>query len=89
VFAYHKLYSTPEQIAMVDRECRCAGIGCVECKKLMAGNLSQYLLPFREKRSYYLSHAEKVEEILGEGTKRARDIAIQTMDEVRRAIKLQ
>ena len=73
VFEYHKFYSTAEQIEMVDRDCRCAGIGCVECKKIMSGNLSAYLLPYREKRAYYLSHEGKVDEILRDGTERARD----------------
>ena len=88
VFSFHKLYSTNDQIDMVDRECRKAGIGCVECKELMADNLTASLLPYREKRLYYLSHGERVTEILGEGVKKARNIASQTMDEVREAIHI-
>lgn len=88
VFSFHKLYSTNDQIGMVDRECRKAGIGCVECKELMADNLTASLLPYREKRLYYLSHGERVTEILGEGVKKARNIASQTMDEVREAIHI-
>ena len=88
VFSFHSLYSTDEQISMVDRECRKAGIGCVECKELMTGNLSAYLIPYREKREYYLSHGEKVTALLEAGTDRARTIACQTMDEVRKAIKI-
>ena len=86
VFSFHKLYSTNDQIGMIDRECRKAGIGCVECKELMAGNLIASLLPYREKRLYYLSHSERVTEILSEGVKKARNIASKTMDEVREAI---
>jgi tryptophanyl-tRNA synthetase len=88
VFSFHKLYSTNDQIGMVDRECRKAGIGCVECKERMADNLIASLLPYREKRLYYLSHGEQVAEILGEGVKKARTIASQTMDEVREAIHI-
>ena len=88
VFSFHSLYSTDDQISMVDGECRKAGIGCVECKKLMTDNLSAYLLPYREKREYYLAHGEKVTTLLEAGTDRARIIACQTMDEVRRAIKI-
>ena len=86
VFSFHKLYSANDQIGMVDRECRKAGIGCVECKELMAGNLIASLLPYQEKRLYYLSHSEQVTEILSEGVKKARNIASKTMDEVREAI---
>jgi tryptophanyl-tRNA synthetase len=88
VFSLHKLYSTSDQVSMVNRECRRAGIGCVECKQLMAGNLVAYLGPYREKRTYYLAHRELVTEILDKGTERARSIARQTMDEVREAIKI-
>jgi tryptophanyl-tRNA synthetase len=88
VFSFHSLYSTDEQISMVGRECRKAGIGCVECKELMTGNLSAYLVPYREKREYYLAHGEKVTALLEAGTDKARTIARQTMDEVRRAIKI-
>lgn len=88
VFSFHKLYSADDQVSMVDSECRKAGIGCVECKKMMAGNLVDHLAPFQEKRLYYLSHGEKVMEILNKGTEQARSIARQTMEEVREAIKL-
>jgi tryptophanyl-tRNA synthetase len=47
VFSMHKVFSTPEQIAMVDVECRRAGIGCVDCKKLLAENINAHLAPFR------------------------------------------
>lgn len=88
VFSFHKLFSADDQVSMVDSECRKAGIGCVECKKIMAGNLVDHLAPFQEKRAYYLSHSEKVMEILNKGTEKARSIAHQTMEEVREAIKL-
>lgn len=88
VFSFHKLYSADDQVSMVDSECRKAGIGCVECKKMMAGNLVDHLAPFQEKRAYYLSHGEKVMEILNKGTEQARSIARQTMEEVREAIKI-
>ena len=87
VFSFHTLYSTDDQISMVKGECRKAGIGCVECKELMAGNLSTYLEPYREKREYYLSHREQVTQMLEAGTEKARTFARQTMEEVRAAIK--
>jgi hypothetical protein len=53
----------------------------------MADNLSAYLMPYREKREYYLSHREKVTQILETGTQKAQTFARQTMEEVRAAIK--
>jgi tryptophanyl-tRNA synthetase len=89
VFSFHKMYSANDEIEMVNRECRKAGIGCVECKELMAGNLIAYLQPYREKRAYYQSHSGKVNEILAEGIKKTRSIAGQTMDEVRKAMGIE
>jgi tryptophanyl-tRNA synthetase len=89
VFSFHKMYSANDEIEMVNRECRKAGIGCVECKGMMAGNLIAYLQPYREKRAYYLSHSGKVNEILAEGIKKTRSIAGQTMDEVRKAMGIE
>ena len=88
VFSFHKVYSTHDQVSMINQECRRAGVGCVECKEMMAGKLSAYVLPYQEKRAYYLSHSEKVTEILSEGTAKAKNIACQTMEEVREAIKI-
>ena len=88
VFSFHTLYSTEDQINRVNKECRQAGIGCVECKELMTDNLIAFLLPYREKREYYRAHSEKVTELLARGTENARTIAQETMDEVRRAISI-
>jgi len=88
VFEFHKLYSPPETVNRVNRECRSAEIGCVECKNLMAGNLIEALKPIRDKRAYYEAHPRLVKDIMMAGSDRARAVARQTMDEVRAAIKL-
>ncbi|MFZ3044640.1 MAG: tryptophan--tRNA ligase [Desulfatirhabdiaceae bacterium] len=89
VFEFHKLYSPPETVDRVNRECRSADIGCVECKKLMAGNLIEALKPIRDKRTYYEENPRLVKDIMMAGSDRARAVARQTMDEVRSAIKLE
>lgn len=88
VFSMHKVFSSPEEIAMIDVECRRAGIGCVDCKKLLAKNLNTHLAPFRARRSQLDQKPDQVWEVLEDGAKRARVIAEQTMVEVRRAIGL-
>ena len=50
VFAWHKLFSAPETIAKVDRDCRSAALGCVDCKKLMAENLVTWIEPIQARR---------------------------------------
>jgi len=88
VFTMHKIYSTPDEIEMVNRECRVAGIGCVDCKKIFAKNLNVNLATFREKRAEIAKDTDKVYDILVEGGMRAREIAKVTMQEVREAVGL-
>lgn len=88
VYTMHKIYSKPDEIEMVNRECRIAGIGCVECKKLFAKNLNENLAEFRAKRAEIAKDTDKVYDILVEGGKRAREIANVTMQEVREAVGL-
>ena len=86
VFAYHNLFSTPEVIAQVNRECRTAEIGCVDCKKLMADALVKWIEPIQAKRREFESHPQRVWDILDDGSKRAQKIAHRTMERVREAI---
>jgi len=88
VFDFHKIYTEKETIDQIDKECRVADIGCVECKKIMAQNLIKALEPVRKKREYYLSRPELVDEIIKDGIQKARNVAQQTMKEVRAAVKI-
>lgn len=88
VFDFHKIFSPPEVVERVNRECRTAEIGCVECKKLMATYLNQRLDPIRERRSKLEREPQRVWDILDEGTAKARLVAQATMTEVRSAMNL-
>jgi tryptophanyl-tRNA synthetase len=88
VFTMHKIFSSLDEIAMVDRECRRAGIGCVDCKALYAKNLNTNLAPFRTRRNELAKDPSYVQGVLDDGAKRARTIAEQTMTEVREAVGL-
>ncbi len=86
VFTLHKIFSSPEEVERVNRECRTAGIGCVECKRLLAANLNDHLAPFREKRKKLAEESGYVRDVLLDGAKRAKVIADETMREVRQAV---
>jgi tryptophanyl-tRNA synthetase len=88
VFDFHKLYTDPETVKEIDEQCRTAGIGCVECKQKMAQGLIAALAPIREKRTYYEARPELVDEIMREGSDKARLIARDTMEKVREAVKI-
>jgi tryptophanyl-tRNA synthetase len=88
IYEFHKLYTNPEMNRQIDKQCRGAEIGCVECKKIMADNLIKAMAPLHEKRHYYLAHPEIVEEIMIEGSRKARKIAMETMQQVKAAVKI-
>ncbi len=88
VFSFHKVFSSPEEVTMVNTECRRAGIGCVDCKKLLAKNLNANLAPFRARRAELEKDPDEVWDVLRDGARRARMIAEKTMEEVRAAVGL-
>lgn len=88
VFSMHKIFSSREDVEMVNVECRRAGIGCVDCKKLYAKNLNEHLAPLRERRTKLADDPQAIWDILDHGAQQARTIARQTMQEVRDAIGL-
>jgi tryptophanyl-tRNA synthetase len=82
-FNLHRLYCTPEEIEFVSHGCRTAEIGCLDCKKVMIRHVLEDLAKFREKRTYWEQHRDEVRDVLVEGGRKARAIAVQTMTEVR------
>jgi len=88
VYDFHKLYTDPQTVKEIDGQCRSAKIGCVECKQKMARGLTEALAPIREKRAYYEQRPQLVEEIMTEGSNRARVVACETMEVVRAAVKI-
>ncbi len=88
VFTMHKIFSAPEEVDMINVECRRAGIGCVDCKLRFATNLNKNLEPFRAKRAELAADPNYIQDVLHDGGNRARAIAERTMAEVREAMRL-
>lgn len=88
VFSMHKIFSSAEEVETINRDCRTAALGCVDCKKLYAKNLNKSLESFRAKRAEIASKPDQVWDILHDGAKRARELAEATMQEVRAAVQL-
>jgi tryptophanyl-tRNA synthetase len=85
-FVLHRVYCTPDEIAYVTAGCRSAGIGCLECKKIMIKHVLAELAPIQSPRAALTPAA--VDAVLEAGTHAARDVAARTMREVRAAIGL-
>ncbi len=88
VYTMHKGFSKSDEIAMVDVECRRAGIGCVDCKIILADNMIATLAPIREKSASLLARPDDLRDTLAAGAARCRAIAGATIDEARRAMGL-
>lgn len=88
VYYYHKLVTKEEKLKNVCSECKAGSRGCVQCKKELIKNLSNFLEPIKERRKYYEDNPQEVEKILNEGTEYARNVAKENMKNVKKAMKI-
>jgi tryptophanyl-tRNA synthetase len=85
VFKLHGHFSHDE-IEQLKADCISAHIGCVDCKKKLTQHVNQSLAPFRERRKELAERPEYVLDVLADGARRARFIAVNTMQQVDAAI---
>lgn len=88
VFFFQRVLN-PKAADDIAQRCRTGLLGCVEDKADMAGHLNAFLAPIRERRKRFAEHPELVGEILGDGTGRARSVAMKTLAEVKAAVGLE
>ncbi len=87
-FNLHRIYCTPDEIEYVSKGCRTAGIGCLDCKKVMIKHVISDLAPIRERRATLERRPQEVTAALERGNEQARSVAAATMREVRDAMAL-
>ena len=87
VFSYHKKFNTSE-VLEIENGCKSGVLGCFNCKMNCASKISNFLEPFREKRNYLEKNINEVKDILEDGEKRGREVAIQTMNEVHAKMRM-
>lgn len=88
VWKWHEVYSTEEVKAWVQQGCRSAGIGCLDCKQPIVEAVLKEQAPIRERSMEYLEDLDSVKAIVAEGCAAARDVARETLDDVREAMGL-
>lgn len=88
VWQFHEIYSSEDTRSWVKEGCTTAGIGCIECKQPVIDAVELELQPIRERANEYLEDEATVQSIIKEGCEEARDIARDTLDDVREAIGL-
>ncbi|HOK71981.1 MAG TPA: tryptophan--tRNA ligase [Thermosynergistes sp.] len=89
VWDLHKVFTQdPNKRNELDRGCRTAGIGCIDCKKVLFENIKNALSPIQDKRRYYEAHREEFLDVLYDGAKKAKSVAKNVMEEVKVSVGL-
>lgn len=83
IYHLHRYFSPPATVEHVAHQCRTAGWGCLDCKRVLADNMIATLAPIRERALEFQEKPGLVREILESGAARAREIAAVTMQTVR------
>ena len=88
VFELHCFFTQEGTRKEAAEGCRTAGIGCIDCKKILYEALEKVLEPLRDKRSELERNPALVRDILADGNDRARKEARRTMSDVRDSVQL-
>jgi len=88
VYQLHKIFSSKEEVDKVADGCRTAGIGCIECKKILIKNVFRVMEPIWAKRQELLNNPDTLHGIVEQGTEKAKKVARETMQLVRKAMGL-
>ena len=82
IYAMHRAFSSEAVQQEVATNCRGAVWGCIECKKVLAENMEQVLVPIRRRAADIGARPSYVTDVLEEGARRARTTAQETMRQV-------
>ncbi|MBP1749371.1 MAG: trpS [Deltaproteobacteria bacterium] len=88
IYTIHRAFSDNSLLIEIDKGCTSAGIGCIDCKKMLFENLKKELAPIREKARELASNIDYVKDVLRQGAAACKEIADVTMNEVRRVMGL-
>ena len=88
VWQLHEVYSGDDVRAWVQQGCTTAGIGCIECKQPVIDAVLKELAPIQERARAYTEDPDTVRNIIADGCEKARDLARETMRDVRDSMGL-
>ena len=88
VWQLHQVYSDDACRDWVQKGCRSAGIGCLECKQPVIDGILAEQAPMRDRAQIYLDDPQLVRDIIADGNAKARKLARETMRDVRQAMGL-
>ena len=85
VFAFQKVFNA-NNVKECEENCRAGKIGCVQCKKMLAEKVIEYMEPIYEKRKELEAKTSYIQDVIEFGNENARKIAIKTLNEAKEAI---
>jgi len=88
IYHLHKAFNDEVTVEHVAVQCRSAGWGCIDCKKVLLDGMMRELTPIRERARELVAHPELVTDALAEGAARSGKIARETMSVVRETMGL-
>ncbi|MEY4082824.1 MAG: hypothetical protein RL483_193 [Pseudomonadota bacterium] len=88
VWAFHQIYSDDQRQQWVQQGCRSAGIGCIECKQPVIDAVIAEQDIFRARAKPFEEDLDLVKNVVADGCEKARDLARQTMRDVREVMGL-
>ena len=88
VWSLHQVYSSEDIKSKVVEGCKTASIGCIDCKQYIADAIIEELKPIQHRVKDYLDDLSGVDSIINEGCEAARDVAQDTIEEVRKVMGL-
>ena len=88
LFPYHELLASQEEQAEIRANCTNTSLGCVDCKRIFAKKILEFLEPLRSRRDFLDANPDLVREVLAHGNSQARKLASATMTRVRRRMGL-
>jgi tryptophanyl-tRNA synthetase len=88
IYHLHKAFSPPATVEHVAVQCRTAGWGCIDCKKVLHESMERELAPIRARAKQIAANPDKMKKDLADGAERARTVAAKTMGEVKQMMGL-
>jgi tryptophanyl-tRNA synthetase len=86
IYTLHTYFSFAQEVKYVEEGCKSAGIGCIDCKRILLKNVNNAIAPLRERKKELDRKPEYVNDVLEEGRSFCSKIARETMREVREKI---
>lgn len=86
VYQLHKIFSSKEEQEEVAHGCRTAGIGCIDCKKVLIKNVFKIMGPIWARRNELLNNPDLLYDAAKKGTDKAGKVIRETMELVRDAM---